>query len=59
VLLREDAKACRDRLRYADLKIFGLVLNRYRDGAGRYGKRYRYYDAYEEPEPADKSPSAA
>ena len=59
VLVREDAKACRDRLRYADLKIFGLVLNRYSDSAGRYGKRYQYYDAYGETEPGDASSTAA
>ena len=59
VLQREDAKACRDRLRYADLKILGLVLNRYSESTGRYSKRYRYYDTYEASESADQSPSAA
>ncbi len=61
VLQREDAKACRDRLRYADLKILGLVLNRYSESSGRYSKRYRYryYDAYAESESAAETSSAA
>jgi len=43
---REEARACRDRLRMADVKIFGAVLNRYRSTQGSLGKRYRYYESY-------------
>lgn len=45
-LLREDAKDCRERLRYNDLKLLGMVLNRYRSGPGRYYKRYHYHAGY-------------
>ncbi|MEM1207084.1 MAG: polysaccharide biosynthesis tyrosine autokinase, partial [Acidobacteriota bacterium] len=48
VLVREDAKFCRERLRYADLKVLGVVLNRYRSRPGRYDRKYRYYGVYEE-----------
>ncbi len=58
-LQREDAKACRDRLRYADLKVFGTVLNRHSESSGGYSKRYRYYGAYEESEPETETHSAA
>jgi len=60
VLQREDAKQCRERLRYAELRVLGTVLNRYTDGPNRYSKRYRYYGVYEEPgPPAAKAHSAA
>ena len=61
VLLREDAKLCRERLRYAELRIFGAVLNRYRSGPGRYNPRYQYYGygADEEPSRPPKTHSAA
>ncbi|MEM9553878.1 MAG: polysaccharide biosynthesis tyrosine autokinase [Acidobacteriota bacterium] len=49
VLLREDAKLCRERLRYAEVRLIGTVLNRYRSTPGRYTKKYRYYGVYEEP----------
>jgi capsular exopolysaccharide synthesis family protein len=44
-VLQEDAKACRDRLRLADLRILGTVLNRHRErkgvyGRGQYGSQY-------------------
>ncbi len=48
VITREDAKFCRDRLAYADLRVIGSVLNRYRTAPGRYNKKYRYYGVYEE-----------
>ncbi|MGH9363212.1 MAG: GumC family protein [Thermoanaerobaculia bacterium] len=44
---REDARACRDRLRQADVKVLGAVLNRFRSGQGAAGKRYRYYESYQ------------
>ncbi|HEX4956202.1 MAG TPA: polysaccharide biosynthesis tyrosine autokinase [Thermoanaerobaculia bacterium] len=40
---REDARACRDRLVRAELKILGTVLNGYRATQGRYGRRYYRY----------------
>jgi len=43
---REEARACRDRLRMADVRVLGAVLNRYRATQGSLGKRYRYYESY-------------
>jgi capsular exopolysaccharide synthesis family protein len=48
VVTREDARFCRDKLAYADLRVLGSVLNRYRTAPGRYNKKYRYYGVYEE-----------
>ena len=60
VLLREDAKHCGERLRYAGLKIFGTVLNRYRSStASPYSRRYQYYGPREETEPLPRADSAA
>lgn len=47
-VLREDARACRERLAYSDIRVLGAVLNRYRASAARYAKRYHYYGAYEQ-----------
>ena len=59
VLTRDDAKLCRERLSYADLRIFGTVLNRYRRRQQRYGKNYHhYYGVYEETE-SSKATTAA
>lgn len=41
---REDARACRDRLRFAGVRVLGVALNRYRALPG--GKGYRYYESY-------------
>ncbi|HEV7670701.1 MAG TPA: polysaccharide biosynthesis tyrosine autokinase [Thermoanaerobaculia bacterium] len=43
---REDAKDCAERLRMAELRILGVVLNRHRSEAARYGRKTRYYEAY-------------
>ena len=43
---REEARACRDRLKMADIKVLGAVLNRYRSTQGSLGRRYRYYESY-------------
>lgn len=61
VLQRDDARACRERLKYEEIRILGTVLNRYRArGAGRYGKNYKYYGTYSElPAPANPKSSAA
>jgi len=56
---REDARACRDRLRLADVKILGAVLNLYRATQGVIGKRYRYYESYGAYEGEPQAGSAA
>lgn len=48
-LVREDAKFCRERLAYSELRTIGAVLNRYSAGKGGYQRKYRYYGVYEEP----------
>lgn len=45
-VLREDARACRDRLQRADVKVLGAVLNAFRRQPGRYSKDHYYYEAY-------------
>ncbi|MCU0294404.1 MAG: polysaccharide biosynthesis tyrosine autokinase, partial [Thermoanaerobaculaceae bacterium] len=43
-LLREDGRACRERLTMAGTRVLGAVLNRFRVSRGRYGsKRYAAY----------------
>jgi polysaccharide biosynthesis transport protein len=43
-LLREDGRACRERLNMAGTRTLGAVLNRFRVSRGRYGsKRYAAY----------------
>ncbi|MEM7583292.1 MAG: CpsD/CapB family tyrosine-protein kinase [Acidobacteriota bacterium] len=59
VLVRDDAKLCRERLRYAELKIFGTVLNRYRTSPTGYNRRYQYYGVYEEKSEPSKTHNAA
>ncbi len=59
VVHREDVKHCAERLRYAGLKIFGTVLNRYRTSASRYTRRYQYTNTYEESGPLPQADSAA
>ena len=44
-LLREDARACRDRLLMSGSRLLGVVLNRFRLTSARYGKKY--YSAYQ------------
>lgn len=43
---REEARLVRDRLRKADIKILGAVLNRYRAFQAGVGGSYRYYESY-------------
>jgi len=52
---REEARLCRDRLRQADVRILGAVLNRYRSTHSGLGKRYRAYESYV----ADEQPAAS
>jgi succinoglycan biosynthesis transport protein ExoP len=57
---REEARLCRDRLRLADVRVLGAVLNRYRSVQAGFGKRYRAYEAYvADEETAAKAGSAA
>jgi len=46
VVLRDDARSCRERLRLADAKILGASLNYYRERHARYSGAYRHYEAY-------------
>lgn len=46
LVLREDARACRQRLQLADIRVLGVTLNFYRDRGSRYGKRYHSYETY-------------
>jgi len=43
---REEARLVRDRLRQADIKILGAVLNRYRALQAGVARGYRYAEAY-------------
>ena len=47
-LLREDARACLNRLQFAEVRILGTVLNRFvaSQGGPSYSRKYRYYEAY-------------
>jgi capsular exopolysaccharide synthesis family protein len=58
-VVREDARACRERLRLAGLRVLGLVLNRHREALGRYGKSYYHYSAYTESGEEKSTGSAA
>jgi succinoglycan biosynthesis transport protein ExoP len=55
---REEARLCRDRLRQADVRILGAVLNRYRTLHSGLGKRYRAYETYVAAEQAPAPPKA-
>ena len=47
-VLREDARACRDQLELAGVRILGSLLNYYQPAtSGRYDRRYYYSSAYE------------
>lgn len=43
---REEARLVRDRLRQADVKVLGAVLNRYRSQQTGVSRSDRYYEAY-------------
>lgn len=60
-VLRPEARTVRDRLRIADVKLLGVVLNFHRAPKGRYGSAYShyYYQAYGERSDAPASGSAA
>ncbi len=48
VLVREDARACRERLAFADIRCLGAVLNGFRASSSRasYARKNRYYESY-------------
>jgi len=58
VLLREDARACQQRLQLSEVRILGAALNRFREPHGRYGKRYRTYQKYVDDAAAGTAPRA-
>jgi succinoglycan biosynthesis transport protein ExoP len=59
-ILRADAKACKDRLALAGVKMLGVVLNRYQPRrSGSYGRKYHYYEAYAEEVRKEASDPAA
>lgn len=60
-LQREEARACRDRLRFAEIRILGAVLNRFRPTAGgsSYARKYRYYESYMDSEESSAPDSRA
>lgn len=57
-VLRDEAAACRDRLRRADVKVLGTVLNGFRSSQGGAGKRYQYYETYAYAEEAEAGSAA-
>ena len=47
-VLREDARACRDQLQLAGVRILGSILNCYQPATtGKYDRRYYYHYTYE------------
>ncbi len=59
---REEARLLRDRLRQADVRILGAVLNRYRSTHSGLARRYRAYETYvaaEKPAAPPQAGSAA
>jgi len=59
-VLRADVKSCCDRLRLADVRMLGTVLNRHQPRrAGGYGRKYHYYETYSEEIANEISDSAA
>ncbi len=56
-LQRDGAKAVRDRLRVAEVRVLGAVLNRYRSASGGYGssRKYLYYESYGVDEDTEQS----
>jgi capsular exopolysaccharide synthesis family protein len=58
LVLREDARTCRQRLQLSDVRILGAALNRFREHHGRYGKRYRAYQKYVDDAAVGKGPRA-
>jgi hypothetical protein len=57
-VLRDDAVACRDRLRRADVRVLGTVLNGFRSAHSGAGKRYHYYETYAYAEEAESGSAA-
>ena len=48
MVVREDARAVVQRFDLANIRVLGVTLNFFRHSGGRYGKRYRTYEAYVE-----------
>ena len=60
-LLREDARACRDRLRFAEVRTLGAVLNGFKaiSNSSSYARKNRYYESYEADVAESRTDSAA
>jgi len=58
ILLREDARACQQRLQLSEVRVLGTALTRFREHHGRYGKRYRTYQKYVDDAAVGASPRA-
>jgi capsular exopolysaccharide synthesis family protein len=46
MVVREDARACRQRVDLAGIRVLGVALNFYHERHGKYGKRYQSYETY-------------
>ncbi|MDX1502276.1 MAG: polysaccharide biosynthesis tyrosine autokinase [Thermoanaerobaculia bacterium] len=59
--IRQDVRTCGNRLRRADVHIFGAILNHFEPVRGSsYGRQYEYYRSYEQtPAPDSAADSAA
>ncbi|MCH9647250.1 MAG: polysaccharide biosynthesis tyrosine autokinase [Deltaproteobacteria bacterium] len=60
-LVREDARACRDRLLFSDIRVLGAVLNGFRANSSRasYARKHRYYESYVDDVADSRTDSAA
>lgn len=61
LLQREEARACRDRLLFAEIRTLGAILNRFRPtlGSPSHARKYRYYESYVDQEAEPRADSAA
>lgn len=56
VLVRDNARACRERLQLGGIRLFGTVMNRFHaSSSARYSRRYYYGGGYE----SDEAPAVA
>jgi len=60
-LQKEDARACRDRLRFAEVRTLGAVLNGFKVGvsSSSYARKNRYYESYVAESAESRTDSAA
>lgn len=48
LVMREDARSCRQRLRLSEVRVLGVALNLFREQLGYRGRRYQRYQQYVE-----------